>query len=68
MVLNGFYEKEALGLKGGFEPPKAKAAYQLDKRLLNPNENFNQKNVNQVYQPNTKLLNEIEHAKKVREY
>lgn len=40
----------------------------MDQRLYDQNENFNQKNSNKLYQPNVQLLQEIEHAQKVREY
>lgn len=49
MVMNGYYDKEALGLKGAFKPHTNNAIGAVDERLFNQNENFNFANQNKVY-------------------
>lgn len=58
--LNGFYDKEAVSLNGGFKPSKNEFLQPVDNRIYNPTENFNQDHQNKLYRANTELLAEIE--------
>lgn len=66
MTLNGYYDKNALSLKGGFQVPQNQFVNPVDQRLYNQKENFNQQNENKLYKPNEELLKEIEEAQKQR--
>jgi hypothetical protein len=67
-TLNGYYSKEPVSLKNGFKADPTALVQPVDYRIYNEQENFNQKNLNNVYQPNFELLNEIQNAKQQREY
>ena len=58
--LNGFYEKDAVSLNGGFQSHKNNYLQPVDNRIYNPSENFNQDHQNKLYKANTALLAEIE--------
>ena len=61
--LNGFYDKEAVALNGGFKPPKSTYLQPVDNRIYNPSENFNQDHKNKIYRANHELLQEIERSR-----
>jgi len=49
MTLNGYYDKEAMSLKGGFKEHTNKFLNPVDTRMYNSKENFNFDNQNQIY-------------------
>lgn len=44
LTLNGYYDKEAMSLKGGFKEHKNQFLNPVDTRMYNQKENFNQDN------------------------
>ena len=67
-TLNGYYDKEAVSLKNGFQTHNNKFVQPVDKRLFNQKENFNQANQNNMYKPNEELLFEIQQTQKMSEF
>jgi len=65
--LNGFYDKEAVALNGGFKAPKSSYLQPVDDRIYNPSENFNQDHKNKIYRANHQLLQEIERSRQERQ-
>ena len=66
--MNGYYDKQAASLKGGFKTHDNKFVQPVDKRLFNQKENFNQANQNNMYKPNEELLFEIQQTQKMSEF
>ena len=65
--LNGYYEKDAVSLNGGFKPHMNNYLQPVDNRIYNPSENFNQDHQNKLYKANTALLAEIERTQQMRQ-
>ena len=66
MTLNGYYDKEAMSIKNGFKEHTVKGIGPMDPRFLDQNENYNYMNKNKMYQPNSKLLEEIDKTSQLR--
>ena len=58
MTLNGFYDREALTLKNGFQ--RQKGVVPDDRLNTNARVQSNTEAINKLYHPNAALLKEIE--------
>lgn len=67
MTLNGYYNKETMSIKNGFQEHTVKGISPMDNRIINSKENFNFQNKNKLYQPNLKLLDEIGKTQQMRQ-
>ena len=67
-TLNGYYDKNPASLKNGFTPHSNQFLEPVDKRLMDPTQDFNQNNENNLYKPNEELLREITQTQKDREF
>ena len=52
VTLNGYYDKESMSLKNGFQEHTVKGISPMDNRFINQKENFNFQKKNKLYQLN----------------